>query len=199
MVPEDSVQYGNSGTPDLDDALYGGFIRGQIATVSGGSGTGKTILLLQLLAASSGLCIGFEERDADRLRNASLAVDLSSVSVLDLSAGSDRFFSEDANSVVPPEWAEALARILNELATRVRQAVGGRDVELVMTTEQFTVSAQHISYPADKIVPLRCLGSNGEIEKAIAEDGPEVGDRLTDYEGVLTGAPTGSTTVTIDQ
>lgn len=81
-----------SRTPGLDDGLYGGFIRGQTAVVSGGPGSGKTVLALQFLAANNenGLYIGFEERERDIRRNAeTLGIDLSTVSVLDLSAERD--------------------------------------------------------------------------------------------------------------
>ncbi|PSQ30665.1 hypothetical protein BRD16_05385 [Halobacteriales archaeon SW_6_65_46] len=41
-----------SGTDGLDEVLDGGFIEGQTAIVSGGPGTGKTVLALQFLAAA---------------------------------------------------------------------------------------------------------------------------------------------------
>ncbi len=85
-----------SGTPGLDDVLHGGFIRGDTAIVSGGPGTGKTILALQFLSAAdtTGLYIGFEERERELRRNATaLGIDLSDVEILDLSADGERFFS----------------------------------------------------------------------------------------------------------
>jgi len=46
----------HSGTPGLDEVLHGGFTSGQTTVVSGGPGTGKTIIGLQFLATGdSGL------------------------------------------------------------------------------------------------------------------------------------------------
>ncbi|MFC7078702.1 ATPase domain-containing protein [Haloarcula halophila] len=97
-----------SGTPGLDAVLHGGFLRGQTTIVNGGPGTGKTVLALQFLAAGeSGLYVGFEERADDLRRNAAtLGIDLSSSTILDLSESESRFFTEQGYSLLSPEEAE---------------------------------------------------------------------------------------------
>jgi len=113
-----------SGTPGLDEVLRGGFIRGQTTLVSGGPGTGKTILALQFLAeADSGLYVGFEERETDiRANAAGLGIDLSDVEILDLSADGDRFFSTDEYSIFTPEEVEG-----DSLLDRIADAIDGTD------------------------------------------------------------------------
>jgi len=113
-----------SGTPGLDNVLYGGFIPGHTTIVTGGPGTGKTILALQFLAAADGdaLYIGFEERERELRRNANaLGIDLSNVSMLDLSASGDRFFTEEAYTLFSSEEIEGedlLADIASEIEER---------------------------------------------------------------------------------
>jgi circadian clock protein KaiC len=110
-----------SGTPGLDRVLDGGFIRGQTTLLSGGPGTGKTILGLQFLAAADGpgLYIGFEEREVDIRHNAAeLGIDLSDVTILDLSAAGDRFFSTEEYSVFTPEEVEG-----EDLLERIAAAI----------------------------------------------------------------------------
>ncbi|WP_372910520.1 RAD55 family ATPase [Salinigranum sp.] len=90
--------------PGLDEALSGGFLRGQTTVVPGGPDTGKTMFALQFLAAGGdGLSVGFEEREHELRRNAAaLGIDLSDVSVLVLRAGGDRFFDDDPRKACPP-------------------------------------------------------------------------------------------------
>jgi len=111
-----------SGTPGLDDVLCGGFISGQTTLVSGGPGTGKTILALQFLAeGDSGLYVGFEEREVDLRTNAAgLGIDLSDVEILDLSADGDRFFSTDEYSIFSPEEVES-----DSLLDQIAEAIDG--------------------------------------------------------------------------
>jgi circadian clock protein KaiC len=111
----------SSGTPGLDEVLCGGLLRGQTGMITGGPGSGKTVLALQFLAAAedSGLYIGFEEREEDLRRNAeSLGIDLSDVTVLDLSAEGDRFFSQEAYTVFPSEEVEG-EDLLERIATAI--------------------------------------------------------------------------------
>ena len=111
----------DSGTPGLDEVLHGGFISGQTAIVNGGPGTGKTVLALQFLSAAEGdaLYIGFEEREGELRRNArSLGIDLSEVSVLDLSADGDRFFDGGTYSVLPHEEIEG-ENLIERIATAI--------------------------------------------------------------------------------
>jgi circadian clock protein KaiC len=110
-----------SGTPGLDEVLQGGFLRDQTGIINGGPGTGKTILALQFLAAAEGeaLYIGFEEREQDVRRNAEgLGIDLSDVRILDLSAGGDRFFSEESYTVFPTDEVEG-KDLLERIATEI--------------------------------------------------------------------------------
>lgn len=97
-----------SGTPGLDEVLHGGFASGQTTVISGGPGTGKTIIALQFLSAGdNGLYIGFEEREQQLRRNAAtLGIDLSNITVLDLSANDERFFTDNSYTVFPNEQVE---------------------------------------------------------------------------------------------
>jgi circadian clock protein KaiC len=109
-----------SGTSGLDDVLYGGLPRGHTTIVYGGPGSGKTILALQFLAAAdSGLYVGFEEQESELRRNAeALGIDLSTVSILDLSPSGEQFFSDDAYTVFPTEEVageDLLEQIASEL------------------------------------------------------------------------------------
>lgn len=115
-----------SGTPGLDSVLEGGFIPGTTTIVTGGPGSGKTILALQFLAGGDdGLYIGFEEREADIRRNAeALGIDLSSVEILDLSPSGDRFFGDESYSVFPSEQVEG-----EELLERITEALDDSDVD----------------------------------------------------------------------
>jgi circadian clock protein KaiC len=115
-----------SGTPGLDEVLHGGFLAGQTAILSGGPGTGKTILALQFLAAGGdGLYVGFEERERQIRHNAeALGIDLSTVSVLDLSAPSDRFFANDSYTVFPSEEVEG-----EDVLERIGDALESTDVD----------------------------------------------------------------------
>lgn len=98
----------HSGTPGLDEVLHGGFTSGQTTVVSGGPGTGKTIIGLQFLATGdSGLYIGFEERENQLRQNATaLGIDLSNITILDLSAKADRFFNDNDYTIFPSEEVE---------------------------------------------------------------------------------------------
>ncbi len=116
-----------TGTPGLDQVLHGGFVEGSTAIVSGGPGTGKTILALQFLAEtdSPALYIGFEEPETSLRRNArQLGIDLEDVDVLDLSASGDRFFSEDAYTLFSSEEVEG-----EELLTRIANEIDATDIE----------------------------------------------------------------------
>ncbi|MDZ7747279.1 MAG: ATPase domain-containing protein [Halobacteriales archaeon] len=110
-----------SGTPGLDEVLGGGFISGQTAIVSGGPGSGKTVIALQFLAAADrGLYIGFEEREEDIRENAArLDIDLSTVEILDLSANGSRFFdTEDEYTIFPHEEVEG-EELLDSVAAEI--------------------------------------------------------------------------------
>lgn len=115
-----------SGTPGLDEVLSGGFLRGQTTILSGGPGTGKTIFALQFLAAGGdGLYVGFEEREHELRRNAdALGIDLSNVSMLDLSASGDRFFDDDAYTVFPSEEVEG-----SDLVAEIASTLQSTDVD----------------------------------------------------------------------
>jgi circadian clock protein KaiC len=117
----------STGTPGLDHVLHGGFLSGHAAIVVGGPGTGKTILALQFLAAGEGqsLYIGFEERERELRRNAaSLGIDLSNVSILDLSAESDRFFRNEPYTLFTSEEIEG-----EDTLSRIAAAIESNDVD----------------------------------------------------------------------
>ena len=126
-----------SGTPGFDDVLGGGLLAGQPAVVSGGPGTGKTVLALQFLAAGgTGLHIGFEEQESELRRNASaLGIDLSGVEVLDLSPSGEEFFADDAYAVFPSEEVEG-EDLLEQITTTLAEA-GPDDNPLVYVNEAF--------------------------------------------------------------
>ncbi|MHA2406072.1 MAG: ATPase domain-containing protein [Candidatus Hermodarchaeia archaeon] len=64
-----------SGIPGLDEALHGGFPPGAVILVSGGPGTGKSILMNQFLFKGAtefkepGVLVSMEESIASTIRN----------------------------------------------------------------------------------------------------------------------------------
>lgn len=116
-----------SGTPGLDAILHGGLLPGRATVITGGPGSGKTILAQQFLAAADGdaLYIGFEEREQELRGNAaSLGIDLSDVTILDLSASGERFFSEEAYTLFSSEAVEG-----EDLIKEIGSAIDAQDVD----------------------------------------------------------------------
>ena len=110
-----------SGTPGLDLVLEGGLPADHTTVVTGGPGTGKTIIALQFLAAADGeaLYIGFEERESEIRRNAAnLGIDVEDVVIHDLSAEGDRFFTEEGYTLFSSEEVEG-EDLLREIATSI--------------------------------------------------------------------------------
>ena len=127
MSLEQATRKVTSGTPGLDQVLHGGFVEGSTVIVTGGPGTGKTILALQFLAASDEdpLYIGFEEREAELRRNAAgLDIDLSAVEVVDLSASGDRFFDGSGYTLFSSDEVEG-----EELIGRIATAIDETDTD----------------------------------------------------------------------
>ncbi|AZH26459.1 RAD55 family ATPase [Haloplanus aerogenes] len=186
-----------SGTSGLDDVLHGGLLSGHTAIVTGGPRTGKTILALQFLAAADGdaLYIGFEERERELRRNAEhLGIDLSDVSILDLSAKGDHFFSEEAYTLFSSEEVEG-----EKLLKQIASAIENYDVDRLVVdplselrsllpddfqfrrnisslfntlndrdiTGEFRSTNYQTSYLADNLIFLQYLEVDGDIEKAI--------------------------------
>lgn len=64
-----------SGIPGLDEALHGGFPKGSVVLISGGPGTGKSILMNQFLVkgvsemGESGVLVSMEEQLSQTVRN----------------------------------------------------------------------------------------------------------------------------------
>lgn len=85
------------GVPGLDEILRGGLIPGRAYLVRGGPGTGKTTLGLHFLGAGAAVCeptvfISLEEPEDNIRKNAkTLGLDLTGVTFLDLSPGSEFF------------------------------------------------------------------------------------------------------------
>ncbi|WP_255197408.1 ATPase domain-containing protein [Halorarius litoreus] len=95
----------STGVEGLDSILNGGLVAGQTYMVRGDSGTGKTILGEQFLSAGldageSVLFVAFEERpETIRRRAATLGIDLSAATFLDLTADPDLFVAEELYTV----------------------------------------------------------------------------------------------------
>lgn len=122
MAP-DSLPKTPSGTPGFDSVLSGGVPEDQTTVVFGGPGSGKTIVALQFLAAGdSGLYVGFEEREEQIRRNAeALGIDLSDVTMLDLSPKGEQFFADDAYTVFPTTEVDG-EDILDQIASRLKDS-----------------------------------------------------------------------------
>ncbi|MFO7833802.1 MAG: ATPase domain-containing protein [Halohasta sp.] len=90
----------DSGIPELDQLLCGGYVRGRIYLIQGVSGTGKSLLGQHFLQAGLAddetvVYIHGEESRADILVNAAqLNIDISEATFLDIGPGTD-FFAED--------------------------------------------------------------------------------------------------------
>lgn len=121
IVTVEGLRKTTAGTPGLDTVLYGGLPEGHNTIVFGGPGTGKTILALQFLAAGdAGLYVGFEQREHELRQNArSLGIDLSDVSLLDLSPAGEQFFTDDSYTVFPTEDVDG-EDILEQIASRLQ-------------------------------------------------------------------------------
>jgi len=97
---ETGIEPIDSGVPELDRLLNGGYVRGRIYLVQGVSGTGKSLLGQQFLEAGLAadetvVYIHGEESRADILLNAAqFGIDLAEAEFLDIGPGTD-FFAED--------------------------------------------------------------------------------------------------------
>lgn len=127
MVPASQLEKVPSGTPGLDAILEGGLPAEHTTVVTGGPGTGKTVIALQFLAAAEGasLYIGFEEREEQLRRNAAgLGIDLDDVTVHDLSAEGDRFFTSEGYTLFSSEEVEG-----EELLREIAAAIDAEEIE----------------------------------------------------------------------
>ena len=172
-----------SGTAGLDEVLRGGFIRGQTTLVSGGPGTGKTILALQFLAeGDSGLYVGFEERETDiRANAAGLGIDLSDVEILDLSADGDRFFSTDEYSIFTPEEVEG-----DSLLDRIADAIDGTDPDRLVIdplTELRSLLPDEYRFRRNISSLINELKSRGITMVCTTQYASEAGDRDLQFLG----------------
>ncbi|MFB6361450.1 MAG: ATPase domain-containing protein [Halobacteriales archaeon] len=158
-----------SSTPGLDSVLHGGYLPGHTAILTGGPGSGRTILGLQFLAAAEGpaLYVGFEERESELRRHAeSLGIDLSDVTVRDLSAEGTRFFSEDSYTLFSSDAVEG-----EELIAEITPAFGEIQKAIEVLKKRF----------GDFERSLR--------RRSINADGLQIGEPLDDYHGLLSGTP----------
>lgn len=114
----------SSGLPGLDEVLDGGFVERRAYMVSGGSGTGKTIVGYHFLDAGvrvgeSTLYVAFEEAESDvRANAASLGFDLDEVTVLDLSTDPEWFLGDEQYTVFRPSEVER-EPVVERIATAV--------------------------------------------------------------------------------
>ncbi|MDB5749432.1 MAG: protein kinase [Massilia sp.] len=188
----------SSGVPVLDDMLGGGFPDGHIVLVSGPTGSGKTILATEFLAAGArngetGVVALFE-RNPTQLMNARLdelvrsgQVSLASASALDLSI--DETLHDLVSLIertkatrmvldsipgfmmsLAPEAREDFAESLYRMAT----ALASKGVTLLMTTEmedrfeELRFSPYGSVVLADVVIMLRYVEHQAELHTVIS-------------------------------
>lgn len=112
----------STGVPGLDEILHGGLIEGRSYLARGDPGAGKTILGYHFLhegleRGESTLMVNLEENPEDLRRNAAtLGIDLSDVTFLDLSPSAEGLLTETGYDVFEPadvEGPEVVERIVD--------------------------------------------------------------------------------------
>lgn len=102
----------STGIDGLDTVLHGGLIPNRTYMLRGAPGAGKTLFGLHFLLATTetdenGLFIALEESAPDIRQNAaSIGLDLSEISILDLSPGSEFFVDDQAYDIFASEEVE---------------------------------------------------------------------------------------------
>ncbi|MFB6091203.1 MAG: ATPase domain-containing protein [Halobellus sp.] len=132
----------STGIDGLDEVLRGGLFRERAYMVTGGAGTGKTIVGLHFLTAGvdageNALFVAFEEDPEDIRRDAAqLGFDTDGIDFLDLSPGAERFVSEQSYDVFEPDVVEG-----GDVAERIVDAVEAHEPDRV-----FVDPLTHLQY-----------------------------------------------------
>ncbi|WP_144905121.1 ATPase domain-containing protein [Halobellus captivus] len=122
----------STGIAGLDEVLGGGFPRERAYMVTGGAGTGKTILGLHFLTAGvdadeNALFVAFEEDPEDLSADArQLGFDTGEIEFLDLSPDAEEFVIDDRYDVFEPDVVEG-----SGIADRIVEAVERTDPDRV--------------------------------------------------------------------
>lgn len=141
MHEHDRLSTGISG---LDEVLGSGLLRERAYMVTGGAGTGKTIVGLHFLTAGveageDVLFVAFEEDPADLAADAAgLGFDTSEITFLDLSPDADRFVADESYDVFEPDVVEG-----SGVTARIVEAVEETDPDRV-----FVDPLTHLQYLA---------------------------------------------------
>jgi len=232
------------GIPQLDDMLGGGIPEGDSLLIAGSSGTGKSLLAAQFIAAGirqgePGIVAVFEERpDEYAGRASSFGLDLDTplhdgslqviyLRPLDLSVDEtmqeilDAIRKTGARRLVIDSLAGFEMALAPGFRTDFREflywmifALTGIGITILSTLEmeetftEFPVSSYSISFLTDDIIRLRYVEIEGQLRKIptiikmrggahskdireyeITSKGVIIGERLTDYDHLITGIP----------
>ncbi|MGZ7071995.1 MAG: RAD55 family ATPase, partial [Candidatus Angelobacter sp.] len=236
----------STGIPGLDIMLGGGIPEGDSVLVAGASGTGKSIMASQFIAAGirqgePGVVAVFEERPQEyATRAGAFGLDLENpqrdgkleilyIRPLDLSVDETMHEVVDAVQKIGAKRVviDSLAGFemalspgfraeFRESLYRMIGALKGSGVTILSTVEvdesftEFTFSTYSISFLTDDIIRLRYVSIESQLrrilvvvkmrggshsqdirEYEITSEGVIIlGERLTGYEGLLTGIPT---------
>ena len=235
----------STGIPELDIMMGGGIPEGDSVLVAGASGTGKSILATQFIAAGirqgePGVVAVFEERPQEYAkRAAAFGLDLDNpqhqgkleilyIRPLDLSVDETMHEVLDAverigakrvviDSLAGFEMAlsPGFRAEFRESLYRMIGALKGIGVTILSTVEvdesftEFTFSSYSVSFLTDDIIRLRYVSIESQLRRILAvikmrggshsKDIREyeitsegviiLGERLTGYEGLVTGIP----------
>lgn len=234
----------STGVPALDEMMGGGIPEGDSLLIAGSSGTGKSLLATEFIAAGlragePGIVAIFEERpDEYAARAASFGIDLKTprndgnlkliyLRPLDLSVDEAMQAILDAIKEIGAKRLviDSLAGFEMALAPGFREdfreslyrmifSLTGLGVTVLSTLEmeesftELLFSSYSISFLTDDIIRLRYVEIEGQLRKilmvlkmrggahsndireyAITSDGVILGERLTDYDHLITGIP----------
>jgi circadian clock protein KaiC len=234
----------SSGNPDLDQMLGGGIPEGDSLLVAGSSGTGKSLIATQFIAAGlqagqPGIVAVFEERPEEYAARASsfghdfdtaindgtlrvlylrpldLSVDETMQEILDAvkETGAKRLVI-DSLAGFELALAPGFRADFRESLYRMIFALTGIGVTVVSTVEmeesfnELPFSTYSVSFLTDDVIRLRYAEIEGELRKIlmvvkmrggahskeireyeITSQGLVLGERLTDYDRLITGLP----------
>ncbi|MFC7028548.1 ATPase domain-containing protein [Halomicroarcula sp. GCM10025710] len=110
-----------TGTPGLDDVLHGGVPEGQTTIVTGGLERGRPSSRCSSLPRANTACTSASKSGNGLRRNAdALGIDLSNVTIRDLSPGGDVFFTDDSYTVFPSEEVDG-EELIDQIATELEE------------------------------------------------------------------------------